>query len=161
MRRTTFITALIACLALAVAIAPAASAKGGGTVRSIALKPSVSFPNASGKAVYKVNGSDVQGIRALAGKRVNVNVNGHLFATPRVNSLGHFTVTHSTSAGQSVPAITSGSMSGNSTRSAGSRLKSSPVCRQATSLARMRWIAPIAPLGSVARSVTSLESIPP
>lgn len=115
MRRTTFITALIACLALAVAIAPAASAKGGGTVRSIALKPSVSFPNASGKAVYKVNGSerelevDVQGIRALAGKRVNVNVNGHLFATPRVNSLGHFTVTHSTSAGQSVPAITSGS----------------------------------------------------
>ena len=115
MRRTTFITALIACLALAVAIAPAASAKGGGTVRSIALKPSVSFPNASGKAVHKVNGSerelevDVQGIRALAGKRVNVNVNGHLFATPRVNSLGHFTVTHSTSAGQSVPAITSGS----------------------------------------------------
>jgi hypothetical protein len=115
MRRTTFITALIACLALAVAIAPAASAKGGGTVRSIALKPSVSFPNASGKAVYKVNGSerelevDVQGIRALAGKRVNVNVNGHLFATPRVNSLGHFTVTHSTSAGQSVPTIKSGS----------------------------------------------------
>ena len=115
MRRTTFITALIACLALAVAIAPAASAKGGGTVRSIALKPSVSFPNASGKAVYKVNGSerelevDVQGIRALAGKRVNVNANGHLFATPRVNSLGHFTVTHSTSAGQSVPTIKSGS----------------------------------------------------
>jgi len=115
MRRTTFITALIACLALAVAIAPAASAKGGGTVRSIALKPSVSFPNASGKAVYKVNGSerelevDLQGIRALAGKRVNVNVNGHLFATPRVNSLGHFTVTHSTSAGQSVPTIKSGS----------------------------------------------------
>jgi hypothetical protein len=115
MRRNTFITALIACLALAVAIAPAASAKGGGTVRSIALKPSVSFPNASGKAVYKVNGSerelevDVQGIRALAGKRVNVNVNGHLFATPRVNSLGHFTVTHSTSAGQSVPTIKSGS----------------------------------------------------
>ncbi|HEX2377393.1 MAG TPA: hypothetical protein VHI30_07535 [Gaiellales bacterium] len=115
MRRTTFITALIACLALAVAIAPAASAKGGGTVRSIALKPSLSFPNASGKAVYKVSGSerelevDVQGIRALAGKRVNVNVNGHLFATPRVNSLGHFTVTHSTSAGQSVPTIKSGS----------------------------------------------------
>jgi hypothetical protein len=115
MRRTTFITALIACLALAVAIAPAASAKGGGTVRSIALKPSVSFPNASGKAVYKVDGSerelevDVQGIRSLAGKRVNVNVNGHRFATPRVNSLGHFTVNHNTSAGQSVPTIKAGS----------------------------------------------------
>ena len=89
MRRTTFITALLACLALAVAFAPAASAKGGGTARTISLNGSVSFPNATGKAVYKVNGSerelevDVQHIRSLAGKRVNVYVKGHLFATPR------------------------------------------------------------------------------
>jgi hypothetical protein len=115
MRRTTFITALIACLALAVAIAPAASAKGGGTTRTISLKGGVSFPNATGQAVSKVNGSerelevDVQHIRSLAGKRVNVNVNGHLFATPRVNSLGHFTVNHNTGAGQAVPTIKAGS----------------------------------------------------
>jgi hypothetical protein len=115
MRRTTFISALIACLALAVAIAPAASAKGGGTTRTISLKGSVSFPNATGQAVSKVNGSerelevDVQHIRSLAGKRVNVNVNGHLFATPRVNSLGHFTVNHNTGAGQAVPSIKAGS----------------------------------------------------
>ncbi|HSD04044.1 MAG TPA: hypothetical protein VLB81_16830 [Gaiellales bacterium] len=114
MRRTTFITALIACLALAVAFAPAASAKGG-TTRTIALKGSVSFPGATGKAVSKVNGNerefevDVQHIRSLAGKRVNVNVNGHLFATPRVNSLGHFTVNHNTQNGQSVPNIKAGS----------------------------------------------------
>jgi hypothetical protein len=115
MRRTTFVTALIACLALAVAIAPAASAKGGGTTRTISLKGGVSFPNATGQAVSKVNGSerelevDVQHIRSLAGKRVNVNVNGHLFATPRVNSLGHFTVNHNTGAGQAVPTIKAGS----------------------------------------------------
>jgi len=115
MRRTTFITALIACLALAVAIAPAASAKGGGTTRTISLKGSVSFPGATGKAVSKVNGNerelevDVQHIRALAGKRVNVNVNGHLLATPRVNSLGHFTVNRNTNLGQSVPNIKAGS----------------------------------------------------
>jgi len=115
MRRTTFITALIACLALAVAIAPTASAKGGGTQRTISLKGSVSFPNATGKAVSKVNGNerelevDVQHIRSLAGKRVNVNVNGHLLATPLVNSLGHFTVNRNTGAGQAVPTIKAGS----------------------------------------------------
>jgi hypothetical protein len=115
MRRTTFITALIACLALAVAIAPAASAKGGGTTRTISLKASLSFPNATGQAVSKVNGSerelevDVQHIRVLAGKRVNVYVNGHLFATPKVNSLGHFTVNRNTNAGQAVPTIKAGS----------------------------------------------------
>jgi hypothetical protein len=113
--RRTFITALIACLALAVAFAPAASANGGGTTRTISLKGSVSFPNATGKAVSKVDGNerefevDVQHIKALAGKRVNVFVNGHLLATPKVNSLGHFTVNRNTNAGQSEPNIKAGS----------------------------------------------------
>ena len=115
MRRTTFITALIACLALAVAIAPAASAKGGGTTRTISLKGSVSFPGATGKAVSKVNGNerelevDVQHIRALAGKHVNVFVNGNKLASPTVNSLGNVNVNRNTERGQFVPTIRTGS----------------------------------------------------
>lgn len=115
MRRTTLISALIACLAIVAVIAPAASAKGGGTTRTIALKGSISFPGATGKAVYKVNGSereleiDLQHIRALAGKHVNVNVNGSRLASPLVSSLGHFTVNRNTGAGQRVPVIKTGS----------------------------------------------------
>ena len=115
MRRTTLISALIACLAIVAVIAPAASAKGGGTTRTIALKGSISFPGATGKAVYKVNGSerelevDLQHIRSLAGKHVNVNVNGSRLASPLVSSLGHFTVNRNTGAGQRVPVIKTGS----------------------------------------------------
>lgn len=83
MRRTTLISALIVALAITAVVAPAATAKsGGGTTRSIALRGSVSFPGATGKAVSKVNGSereleiDAQHLKALAGKHVNVNVNG-------------------------------------------------------------------------------------
>lgn len=115
MRRTTLISALIACLAIVAVVAPAASAKGGGTTRTIALKGSISFPGATGKAVYKVNGSerelevDLQHIRSLAGKHVNVNVNGSRLASPLVSSLGHFTVNRNTGAGQRVPVIKTGS----------------------------------------------------
>jgi hypothetical protein len=115
MRRTTFISVLIACIAMVVVAAPAASAKGGGVTRTIALKGSISFPGATGKAVYKVNGSereleiDLQHIRALAGKHVNVNVNGSRLASPLVSSLGHFSVNRNTGAGQHVPVIKAGS----------------------------------------------------
>jgi hypothetical protein len=114
MRRTTIISALIACIAMVV-IAPTASAKGGGTTTTISLKGSISFPGATGKAVSKVSGSerelevDVQHIRALAGKRVIVNVNGHRLAKPLVNRLGHFTVNRNTGNGQTVPTIKKGS----------------------------------------------------
>jgi hypothetical protein len=115
MRRTTLISALIACLAMVVVAAPAASAKGGGVTHTIALKGSISFPGATGKATSKVNGSereleiDLQHIRALAGKHVNVNVNGSRLASPLVSSLGHFSVNRNTGAGQSVPTIKKGS----------------------------------------------------
>jgi hypothetical protein len=115
MRRTSIISAFIACIAIVAVIAPAASAQGGGVTRTISLKGSISFPGATGKAVSKVNGSereleiDVQHIKALAGKRVNVNVNGSRLATPLVNSLGHFTVNRNTGAGQHVPTIKKGS----------------------------------------------------
>jgi predicted PilT family ATPase len=115
MRRTTLISALIACLAMVVVAAPAASAKGGGVTHTITLKGSISFPSATGKATSKVNGSereleiDLQHIRALAGKHVNVNVNGRRLASPLVSSLGHFSVNRNTGAGQSVPTIKKGS----------------------------------------------------
>jgi hypothetical protein len=114
MRKYTLIGALIAVVALAVAV-PAASASGGGVTRTIALKGSISFPGATGKATSKVNGSereleiDVQHIRALAGKHVNVNVNGSRLASPLVSSLGHFSVSRNTGAGQHVPVIKAGS----------------------------------------------------
>ena len=114
MRRTTFISVLIACVAMVVVAAPAASAKGGVT-RTVALKGSISFPGATGKATSKVNGGereleiDLQHIRALAGKHVNVNVNGSRLASPLVSSLGHFTVNRNTGAGQHVPVIKAGS----------------------------------------------------
>src|SRR4029078_353033 len=94
MRRTPIISALIALVAMAAVLAPAALASGGGTTRSIALHGSVSCPNATGKAVYKVNGTErelqieVEHIKALAGKRVNVFVNGNKLASPLVNSFG-------------------------------------------------------------------------
>jgi predicted PilT family ATPase len=115
MRRITLISTLIAGLAMMAAIAPVASASGGGTARTIALHPSVSFPNATGKAVAKVNGSEreleveLQHIRALAGKHVNVFVNGNKWASPLVSSLGAIHVDRSTERGQVVPTIRSGS----------------------------------------------------
>jgi len=111
-RRIT--TILIAALAALSLTAPMAVAKGGGgTTRSIALHPSVSFPNATGKAVYKVKGSErelqieVEHIKVLAGKHVNVFVNGSQLASPVVSSLGIARVERKTP--QAVPAIKSGS----------------------------------------------------
>jgi predicted PilT family ATPase len=115
MRRTSFITGLIALVAIAAVLAPAAMAKGGGTTRSIALHGSVSFPNASGKAVYKVDGTErelqieVEHIRVLAGKHVNVFVNGNKLASPLVSSLGAINVNRNTGKGQFVPTIKTGS----------------------------------------------------
>jgi predicted PilT family ATPase len=114
MRRTLLITALIALVAFAAALAPAAMAKGGGTTRTIALHGSVSFPNASGKAVSKVNGTEreqieVEDINALAGKHVNVFVNGNKLASPLVNSFGVARVNRNTDKGQFVPTIHTGS----------------------------------------------------
>jgi hypothetical protein len=115
MRRTPLITALIALVAFAAVLAPAALASGGGTTRSIALHGSVSFPNATGKAVYKVNGSErelqieVDHIKVLAGKHINVFVNGNKLASPQVSSLGIARVDRNTDKGQFVPTIKTGS----------------------------------------------------
>lgn len=116
MRRTTFISTLIACVAMTAALAPVAVAKGGGTTRTITLKGSISFPAATGKAVYKVNGSErelqieVQHLTSLAGKHVNIFVNGIKQASPLVSSLGQVRYERNTSLGQKVPTIRAGSI---------------------------------------------------
>ena len=116
MRRTSLISALIGCFALMAVIAPMAAAKdGGGVTRTIGLHGSVSFPGATGHATSKTSTEEreleveVQHIRALAGKRVNVFVNGTKWTSPRVSSLGAFHVDHSTQRGQNVPRITNSS----------------------------------------------------
>ncbi len=99
MRRTSLISALIGCFALMAVIAPMAAAKdGGGVRRTIGLHGSVSFPGATGHASSKTSSEEreleveVQHVRALAGKRVNVFVNGTKWTSPRVSSLGAFHV---------------------------------------------------------------------
>jgi hypothetical protein len=116
MRRTSLISALIGCFAVLAVIAPVAAARhGGGTTRTIALHGSVSFPGATGQASSKTSAEEreleveVQHVRVLAGKRVNVFVNGTKWASPRVSSLGAFDVQRSTQRGQRVPRITSSS----------------------------------------------------
>jgi hypothetical protein len=116
MRRTSLISALIGCFAVMAVIAPMAAARdGGGVTRSVALHGSVSFPAATGHATSKTSAEEreleveVQHIGALAGKRVNVFVNGIKWTSPRVSSLGAFDVDHSTQRGQSVPRITNSS----------------------------------------------------
>ena len=87
---------------MAAVLAPAAMAKGGGTNHTISLKGSISFPNATGKATSKVNGSErelqieAEHIKVLAGKHVNVFVNGNKLASPVVNGLGHVHVDRNT-----------------------------------------------------------------
>ena len=116
MRRTSLISALIGCFAVMAVIAPVAAARdGGGVTRTIAHHGGVSFPAATGHASSKTSAEDreleveVQHIRALAGKRVNVFVNGIKWTSPRVSSLGAFHVERSTERGQRVPRITSSS----------------------------------------------------
>jgi hypothetical protein len=105
--------ALIAVLAAVAVAAPVAMAKG--TVTEISLHASSAFPNATGKAKYKKDGAnrelevEVQHIRSLAGKRVNVFVNGNKIGSPLVNRFGNANLNRDTQLGQSVPNIVAGS----------------------------------------------------
>jgi hypothetical protein len=115
MRRTSLIVALVAALAMLATLASAASASSG-TDRQITLHPSVSFPHATGTAHSKTSTEEreldveAQHLSVLAGKHVNVFVNGNKWASPLVNSLGHISVDRSTQRGQFVPLIKAGSI---------------------------------------------------
>ena len=109
MKRTVILTvSLLALAALAVA-APAVQAKGAPGTR-IALKSSVAFPGASGKAKLQNEGQrelevEVEHVRRLAGKRVNFFVNSTKIGSARVSGLGAAQVNRR---GAGFPAINAG-----------------------------------------------------
>jgi hypothetical protein len=110
MRRFTMITAIAAALAVvATAVAIAA------VNWTITLKPSASYPKATGTSQYQSQGSqrelqvEVENLKPLAGQHVNVFVNGSKWASPTVSSLGIAQVDKNTDVGQAVPTITHGS----------------------------------------------------
>lgn len=113
MKLSSRMIGLIAVLAAFAVAAPVAMA--GGTETLISLKASNAYPNAKGKAKYKVDGSnrelevEVEHIRSLAGKRVNVFVNGTKIGSPLVNRFGNANLNRDTQRGQSVPRIVRGS----------------------------------------------------
>lgn len=110
----TVLSLFIASLVLtSLAVVPAAEAKG--TETRITLRGSAQYPNAKGKAKYKVDGSErefqveVENVRALAGKTLNIFVNGNKIGTMRINNLGAGRINRNTEQGQNVPMISSGS----------------------------------------------------
>jgi hypothetical protein len=85
-----------------------------GTKTVAVLTPGADYPHAKGKAVYKVNGSErefqveVENVKKLAGKSVQVIVNGTLVGSATVDSLGAARLNRNTDLGQTVPSIKSG-----------------------------------------------------
>ena len=112
-RNIRLVLALMVAVAAFAAVAPGASAAG--TTRTAILHGSAAFPNATGKAVFKVDGAkrelqiEVEHIPALAGQKVRFFVNGNLLGSKVVSSLGAAKISRSTEKGQTVPAITDGS----------------------------------------------------
>lgn len=110
MRRFMMISGIATALAvLATAVAVAA------VNWTIALKPSTSYPKATGSSQYQSQGSqrelqvEVDHLKSLTGQHVNVFVNGTKWASPTVSSLGIAQVDKNTDVGQSVPTINHGS----------------------------------------------------
>jgi serine protease inhibitor ecotin len=94
-------------------MAQAAEAKG--TVTRIGLVASAQYPNAKGTAKYKVDGVErefqveIQNVVALAGKTLNVIVNGKKVGSFVVNGLGVGRLNLNTVRGNNVPMIQPGS----------------------------------------------------
>jgi hypothetical protein len=109
----TVLSLFIASLLLtSLTFVQAAEAKGTETI--ITLKGGPKFPNAKGKAKYKVDGSErefqveVENAKALAGKTLSVYVNGVKIGSFKVNNLGAGGLNRNTDKGQSVPTIIPG-----------------------------------------------------
>src|SRR5205807_1851402 len=89
MRRFTIIAGLATALAMLTAAVAIAAVNW-----TISLKPGASYPRATGSSQFQSQGSqrelqvEVEHLKALAGKQVNIFVNGTKWASPTVSSLG-------------------------------------------------------------------------
>lgn len=113
--KVTILGVFMAALMLtAFAPAPAAYAKGGDAIR-INLAGSGQYPNAKGTAKYKAAGGErefqveLENVRSLAGKSVDIYVNGTKVGSATVSSLGTARFSRNTDLGQTVPNIVAGS----------------------------------------------------
>lgn len=95
-------------------IAPAAHAKGGDAIR-ITLNGSAQYANAKGTAKYKDRGGErefqveLENVKSLAGKTVDVYANGAKVGSFKVTALGTGRFSRNSDLGQTVPAIRAGS----------------------------------------------------
>lgn len=84
---------------------------GGGDKTRIALAASSAYSNAKGKADYKAKKSErefeaeVEHLKSLKGKTVNLFINGAQVGSAVVNSLGEANIEWSTQSGDTVPNI--------------------------------------------------------
>jgi hypothetical protein len=105
--------ATLAAIMTATAVV-AAPAQARGTTITATLHGSASFPNATGSAKFKKDGTkrefeaQVEHVRSLAGKRLTVFVHGTRVGTMVVGGLGKAHINRSTELGQSVPSVSAG-----------------------------------------------------
>jgi hypothetical protein len=105
--------AVVAAAVMATAVV-AAPAEARGTTIATTLHGSSAFPNATGSAKFKRDGTqrefeaEVEHVRALAGKRLTVFVHGTKVGRMRVGNLGRAHLNRSTELGQFVPQISVG-----------------------------------------------------
>lgn len=110
---TTTVAAFIASLILvSLVVAPAAQAKG--TEIRTSITGSAQYPNAKGTAKYKVNGTErefqveIENVKALAGRSLNVFVNGVKVGSMQVSALGVARLNLNNQLGAVVPAVSPG-----------------------------------------------------
>jgi hypothetical protein len=115
MGKLRIVWALAIVAALTLALAGTAVAGSSKTEFRANLAGSATYRAANGKAVYKVDGGErefqveVEDARTLAGKTVNVYVNGAKVGSMRINSFGDRRLSRNSDLGQAVPTLSSGS----------------------------------------------------
>ncbi len=111
MRRSWRISSLLLVSLLALAVVPAVFAAGNS---QIALRPSNTYPAASGTAQYQAQPGqrevqvEIDHLRSLAGQRVNIYVGGSKIGAARVNSRGVAELTRNSELAQRVPQVRAG-----------------------------------------------------